>query len=477
MMLVLEDMAAKKRAEAKQLWELGRRNDPLDVGAVVKPGAIKKALAAESEAADLDSQIARMQLFPELQHDAYRRLAGEAEARAPRARMNMTPAQRRATFPEDSYDVPMSDLIIRGQEGGGKAMSMPKRPVNALGQEIPPTQYELAHAEAQRVAALPVEQGGLGLPANNTAMDRARAMGFDTDAFHGTRSDITEFGKPKRAGFGIRSIEATTGLKPSFTTDSPTQASEYALQANRGKNAAVYPVRINRGDEVGYDFTSDMYMRNRSYLDDEYMRPLGGSQWLDTMPLYNWAKDVGAKSVRMEGVHDGAGLSHNFPTTVTAIIDPKNIRSRFAAFNPAKRDSADILASISPFAVPMAAGTLGAVALTGSEDASASDWPQPRFGYRPDGTPKGEGWLGVLPMADGSVVTEYSMQSRAVKVGDKMVEFPTLVPTLSSEEVNLMLSDIIPNRKPIPEPIVQKAIEHAKGRLNKGLSPFKELGK
>ena len=102
--------------------------------------------------------------------------------------------------------------------------------------------------------------------------------------------------------------------------------------------------------------------------------------------------------------------------------------------------------------------------------------PQPRFGFRPDGTPKGEGWLGVLPLSDGNVATEYSMQSQAVKVGDQMVDFPTLVPTLNQEEVNLMLSDIIPNRKPIPEPIVQKAIKHAKDRLDKGLSPFKELG-
>jgi hypothetical protein len=46
--------------------------------------------------------------------DAYRRLAGEAEARAVEARMNMTPAQRRAKFPEQSYDVPMNELIIRG---------------------------------------------------------------------------------------------------------------------------------------------------------------------------------------------------------------------------------------------------------------------------------------------------------------------------------------------------------------------------
>lgn len=44
----------------------------------------------------------------------YQRLAGEAEARATQARMNMTPAERRATFPYDSYDVPVDQLIVRG---------------------------------------------------------------------------------------------------------------------------------------------------------------------------------------------------------------------------------------------------------------------------------------------------------------------------------------------------------------------------
>lgn len=45
---------------------------------------------------------------------AYRRLAGEAEARAIQGRMNMTSEQRRATFPLESYDVPPDQLIIRG---------------------------------------------------------------------------------------------------------------------------------------------------------------------------------------------------------------------------------------------------------------------------------------------------------------------------------------------------------------------------
>lgn len=46
--------------------------------------------------------------------EGYRRLAGEAEARATQARMNMRPAERRATFPYDSYDVPVDQLIVRG---------------------------------------------------------------------------------------------------------------------------------------------------------------------------------------------------------------------------------------------------------------------------------------------------------------------------------------------------------------------------
>ena len=45
--------------------------------------------------------------------DAYKRLAGEAEARAVEARMKFTPEQRRATFPLDSYDVPLDSLIIK----------------------------------------------------------------------------------------------------------------------------------------------------------------------------------------------------------------------------------------------------------------------------------------------------------------------------------------------------------------------------
>jgi len=45
--------------------------------------------------------------------EQYRRLAGEAEARATQARRSMTMEQRRNTFPYLSYDVPAEELIIK----------------------------------------------------------------------------------------------------------------------------------------------------------------------------------------------------------------------------------------------------------------------------------------------------------------------------------------------------------------------------
>jgi hypothetical protein len=37
-----------------------------------------------------------------------------------------------------------------------------------------------------------------------------------------------------------------------------------------------------------------------------------------------------------------------------------------------------------------------------------------------------------------------------------------------------MIDDIIPNRKPVPKEILNKAIDHAKTMIGQGKSPFKE---
>lgn len=116
MILTLKDLANQKRQKAQEMFRLSSANDPLDPLRIVKPGARKKGLELEKEARDLDSKALAAYHSEQAKFDLYQRLAGEAEARAVQQRMNLTPAQRRATFPEESYDVPMNELIIRGVE-------------------------------------------------------------------------------------------------------------------------------------------------------------------------------------------------------------------------------------------------------------------------------------------------------------------------------------------------------------------------
>ena len=90
------------------------------------------------------------------------------------------------------------------------------------------------------------------------------------------------------------------------------------------------------------------------------------------------------------------------------------------------------------------------------------------FGRRPDGTNKGEGWLGRIPMKDGSnaVMTE---QTIGVNVGGKDMDIPLIVPTLSQSEIDELASGGKPT-----DSMVRKAVEHAKKRLAEGKSPYKD---
>lgn len=89
------------------------------------------------------------------------------------------------------------------------------------------------------------------------------------------------------------------------------------------------------------------------------------------------------------------------------------------------------------------------------------------YGKRADGTNKGSGWLGEIRLPNGDVATEYSI---GVGLGGQDMEIPTLVPTLTQEEVAMMRDDIIPNNKPIPDGIKNKAVAHARQMMSEGKS-------
>jgi hypothetical protein len=82
--------------------------------------------------------------------------------------------------------------------------------------KFPKTDGEIRSEIAQRNAALPISEGGLGLPANNMPMDRANAPDmFQTDAYHGGNSDIQQIDKKM---FGS-STGAESGKKAFWAVD------------------------------------------------------------------------------------------------------------------------------------------------------------------------------------------------------------------------------------------------------------------
>lgn len=90
------------------------------------------------------------------------------------------------------------------------------------------------------------------------------------------------------------------------------------------------------------------------------------------------------------------------------------------------------------------------------------------YGLRVDGTPKGQGFLGELERPGGGISTELSV---GVEFDGKEHEIPLLVPTLSREEVDLLLR----GDKATPQ-ILQKAVRHARKRIAAGMSPFAQDG-
>ncbi len=94
------------------------------------------------------------------------------------------------------------------------------------------------------------------------------------------------------------------------------------------------------------------------------------------------------------------------------------------------------------------------------------------FGNRPDGSAKGDGFLGVLQLPGGGVATEFSVGVQLESKGGAETDIPTLVPTLTKQEIDLMINDIIPNQKEVPPKILQKAVDHANKRVREGKSVF-----
>lgn len=237
---------------------------------------------------------------------------------------------------------------------------------------VPPVQRVAPQDEALRLAqeraALPVEQGGLGLPVDNTSQQRAMAMGFDTDAYHGTASDISAINpafygsstgakSAKDAFFSAESPETAVGYANFAAQNAPVlklmeQANKYERLAQRGiepdVNYAKYDDFLRQAEDLEKAINEErlrgqnvlpllLNTKKSNIIDAE------GNSFSDlegkVNDLIKKTKLQGKDTAIIKNLDDDAGFS-NRPTTHYGILNPDSVRSRFAAFDPYRKSAA-----------------------------------------------------------------------------------------------------------------------------------------
>tara|TARA_R110000868_G_C10731868_1_gene751678 strand:+ start:13 stop:894 length:882 start_codon:yes stop_codon:yes gene_type:complete len=211
----------------------------------------------------------------------------------------------------------------------------------------------IGKAGPQMLGKLPMDEA--------SRMARANQM-FPVDAYHGTNKDISAFENAKRGGV----TRARSSQKAHwFSEDASQTASGYAKMAGDNEvqklveasqaaersgnwdQAHKLMVKAEKLEQVGGNGENVMPVRLRGNL-KEY--DMDGIQYspddVNLSAMLDAAKKEGFDGAKFTNFSDEAGYGAYNPTTHYAVFDPKNIRSRFAAFDPSKKDSSDLLASI-----------------------------------------------------------------------------------------------------------------------------------
>ena len=111
----LDEDGSVARAAAWKAAEAGKRREMLKVlrnDGRAQYGEDWRDSPLGKQSRAIETEIATIQTTPDT-YNAYKLLAGEAEARAVQSRMKLNPQQRRDLFPLDSYDAPIGSLIYR----------------------------------------------------------------------------------------------------------------------------------------------------------------------------------------------------------------------------------------------------------------------------------------------------------------------------------------------------------------------------
>jgi hypothetical protein len=171
------------------------------------------------------------------------------------------------------------------------------------------TQFE----KAQEIASKNAETL-LGLPKGNTAMERAKAMGFNLDepVYHGTGADIKEFNTNNMGQFG----------KGAYFTNQPGYASKFAVNRLYQRNVP---------EDVAPNVVPAYLRYEKPYNVDYSVKE----------PTATYLKKNKYDAI----VHRSGTMADNLDYNEFVVLSPNQIRSKFAAFDPVRMNENDILAA------------------------------------------------------------------------------------------------------------------------------------
>ena len=215
----------------------------------------------------------------------YMRYMGEAEARAAERRIPLSEAERRATFPEESYDVPIAELTDVGRQGPTTALSVVPRADVQAQQRLPQTD----------TPAFKEFTGGAPL----VKADQASKHEFQTgkpvviEGFSGTRRDFSE-------------IDPALSSSGYFLSSKPVVADEYAGVYPEGMGGGSFPTGGNiQRSFVRMDNPLFVNARGASFnrIDTRGI-PGFGLPMSNTDMLNHWAKQQGYDGVIYKDLRD-----------------------------------------------------------------------------------------------------------------------------------------------------------------------------
>lgn len=166
-------------------------------------------------------------------------------------------------------------------------------------------------------------------------MARAAEQGYHTDLYHGTGSDIREFERGRR---GLYATDRPNIADIYAKASDPSVGKDVRAQiADAGPN--IMPLKL-RGKVLEI---SDIGPTGNGWSTDNLAAALGVDmsggrvRYRDLMDI---AKERGYSAVKIKDMQDLGGQQDQW-----SILDPSALRSRFAAFDPSKIKSKDLLAS------------------------------------------------------------------------------------------------------------------------------------